>query len=183
MENGNGWKNFININTTTLRQLGNMKAILGHFLVLCLLHAVLRPYINLTQLVQRAVARYFFPAPADGSSYDFVVVGAGAAGCTVAGRLAQQGKYSVLLLEAGGPSHWMMGVPFFMPAFLVCSWHIDTVQQGNLQQQDQGQPALLCRHLPTTGITWSNRRATPWPASRTGVPSGTRERCWAAARC
>ena len=77
-----------------------MKAILGHFLVLCLLHAVLRPYINLTQLVQRAVARYFLPAPADGSSYDFVVVGAGAAGCTVAGRLAQQGKYSVLLLEA-----------------------------------------------------------------------------------
>ena len=96
-----------------------MKAILSYLLVFCLLHAVLRPYINLTVMVQRGIARLFFPAPGNGSSYDFVVVGAGAAGCTVAARLAEHGKHSVLLLEAGGPSHWMMGVPFFMPAFLV----------------------------------------------------------------
>lgn len=41
--------------------------------------------------------------------YDYVIVGGGTAGCILANRLTQCGKYNVLLLEAGGPpkSPWI----------------------------------------------------------------------------
>ena len=44
--------------------------------------------------------------PGNNSEFDFVVVGSGSAGSVVAARLAEAGE-KVLLVEAGGPSHFL----------------------------------------------------------------------------
>lgn len=54
------------------------------------------------------------------TSFDYVIVGAGSAGCALAARLAQDPACSVLLLEAGGDNrHLMIRVPL--------SWHAASV--------------------------------------------------------
>ena len=62
--------------------------------------------------------------------FDFVVVGAGTAGCVVANRLAEGGRYTVLVLEAGGSDRtvWIQlpigyGRTFFDPKI---NWMYDT---------------------------------------------------------
>jgi choline dehydrogenase len=69
------------------------------------------------------------------ASYDYIIVGAGSAGCVLAGRLSENREVSVLLLEAGGPdSHREIRIPAaFSKLFKSqADWNYTTEAQTNL---------------------------------------------------
>lgn len=81
-----------------------------------------------------------YPQVDDNATYDFIIVGAGAAGSALAARLSEKPQFKVLLLEAGNYGNSVMEIPKFGPLFLNShyNWNFTLERQENacLGKQD-----------------------------------------------
>ena len=82
--------------------------------------------------------------PNDADTYDYIVTGAGSAGCVLAARLSESGRHRVLLLEAGGKdSNPWIHVPLGY-ARTFCdprvNWMFDSEPEPNLNNRVMYQP-------------------------------------------
>ena len=76
--------------------------------------------------------------------YDYVIVGAGSAGCVVANRLSANPRNKVLLLEAGGTDNWIW---FHIPVGYLFAignprsdWMFETIAQSGLNGRKLNYP-------------------------------------------
>jgi choline dehydrogenase len=76
---------------------------------------------------------------ADSDTFDFIVTGAGSAGCVVAARLSESGRHRVLLLEAGPPDRnlWIHIPLGFAKTYINprVNWKFETAPQPQLNNR------------------------------------------------
>jgi choline dehydrogenase len=69
-------------------------------------------------------------------SFDYIVIGAGSAGCVIANRLSADPRHSVLLIEAGGRDrHPLVQLPMLMGKLMhsrIYNWHYETEPEPEL---------------------------------------------------
>jgi choline dehydrogenase len=78
------------------------------------------------------------------SSFDYVIVGAGTAGCVLAGRLAEDLGVQICLIEAGGSDrHPLISTPAMVAAAIATrrlNWRFETTPQAHLKGRQIAQP-------------------------------------------
>jgi choline dehydrogenase len=114
-----------------------------------------------------------------GMEFDYVVVGGGSAGATLAARLAEASDLTVALLEAGGTdSHPFIHVPSLVAAAIgtaSLNWRFETVPQPGMAGRRIGVPRgkvlggsgaingmVYFRGHPTDFDAWADMGATGW---------------------
>ena len=113
-------------------------------------------------------------------AFDYIVVGAGSAGCIVARRLADSAGARVLLLEAGPTDdHWTVRMPGGLRAHYKpnsrYNWHLSTVPQVHLDGRALYQPRgkglggsssingmVFLRGHPLDYARWTQQGAAGW---------------------
>jgi choline dehydrogenase len=78
------------------------------------------------------------------TTFDFIITGAGSAGCVLANRLSESGRHRVLLLEAGGKDNYFwIHVPLGYAKTFVdprVNWMFDSEPEPNLNDRIMYQP-------------------------------------------
>ena len=119
-----------------------------------------------------------------GHEYDYVIIGAGSAGCVLAKRLGENPALRILVLESGPPdASWTIDMPSAVGIVVGGT-------RFNWRYSSEPEPGLDGRRIGTPrGRTWAvPRRSTAWstsaamPATMTAGPS-TAARAGATARC
>ncbi|HEV8678200.1 MAG TPA: choline dehydrogenase [Stellaceae bacterium] len=115
----------------------------------------------------------------DAGSFDYIVTGAGSAGCTVAARLSEDGRYRVLLLEAGPEDRgFWIHVPIGYSRLFAnpkINWMFESEPEPELEGRTMYQPRgkvlggtssingmVYMRGNPADYDLWRQRGCTGW---------------------
>lgn len=86
-------------------------------------------------------------SPLDKEEFDFIVIGAGSAGCVLANRLSEEPTWNVLLLEAGGNENFFSDIPIFAPFLSITpmSWGYHSEPQAKACRDLRGKVCYMPR--------------------------------------
>lgn len=119
-------------------------------------------------------------------SFDYIIVGAGSAGCVLAARLTEDGRHSVLVLEQGGSDRSVfiqmpsaLSIPMNMARY---NWQYETEPEPHLGGRRLHTPRgkviggsssingmVYVRGNPADFDRWEGEGATGWEIGRAHV--------------